>query len=157
MTSAPATLSTLTPSSRAHWAERGEPVAAMTAAGLPAMAAAPRGREAQSTAFLTALDIEPLYSGVTSSSGVGVGDGLAQVAGHLGQVVVVVEVLGVVREVGEAREHGAVDTGGEVGDGGVGEQRVGGAGAQAADEDEDVHGVTPWGVTDADRVQGDRR
>ena len=32
----------------------------ITAAGFPTTAAAPRGRETQSTAFLTALDIEPL-------------------------------------------------------------------------------------------------
>jgi hypothetical protein len=52
----------------------------------------------------------------------------------------VVELLGVVGEVGEALEDGGVDPSGEVGDGGIGELAVGGAGAQAADEDEDVHG-----------------
>ena len=127
----------------------------MTAAGLPAIAAAPRGREAQSTAFFTALGERAVVLGRDEEHGVGVGDGLAQVAGDLGQRVVVVEVLGVVREVGEAGEHRALDPGGEVRDGGVGELVVGGAGAQAADEDEDVHRVL-LGVRGGS-VQGDRR
>ena len=158
MTSAPATLSTLTPSSRAHWAPRGAPLAAITAAGLPAMEAAPRGRETQSTAFLTAPDSEPLYSGVTSSTASASATASRRSRATWGQLVVVVEVLGVVREVGEAVEDGGLDAGGKVGDGGVGELAVGGAGAKAADEDEDVHGVLlgQWGgsmqAIDADLV-----
>ncbi len=79
---------------------------------------------------------------MTSSEGIGVGHGLPQVTSDLGQDVVVVELLRVVRQLAEALEDGAVDPGREVVDGGMGELAVRGAGAQAADEDEDVHGYS---------------
>ena len=66
--SAPATRRILTRSSRAHWAPRGEGLTETTAAGLPSIAAAPRGREAQSIAFLSTPVTEPLYSGVATTS-----------------------------------------------------------------------------------------
>ena len=64
---APATPRILTASSRAHWAPRGDGLTETTATGLSARAAAPRGREAQSIAFLSTPGIEPLYSGVATT------------------------------------------------------------------------------------------
>src|SRR5918993_1479620 len=77
--------------------------------------------------------------GGDEQEGVRVGDGFPQVTRDLGQDVVVVELLRVVRQLAEPLEEGAVHPGREVVDGGVGELAVRGAGAQAADEDEDVH------------------
>ncbi len=103
------------------------PVGASTRAGLPVIAASPRGRDAQSIAFPSTPDTVPLYSGgydqrVRRRHGARCGAGDVE--------VFVIE--------GQRRRQGAdvrVGAGGQVGDGGFGEPPVCGVGAEAAEED----------------------
>src|SRR3989442_1388452 len=68
MTSAPITPSTLRVSACAHTAPKRPVEAPITAMGLPRSELSGKGREAQSSAFLSTPGIDPLYSGVAITS-----------------------------------------------------------------------------------------
>jgi hypothetical protein len=110
------------------------PVGASTRAGLPVIAASPRGRDAQAIAFPSTPDTVPLYSGGTTISASAAATALGAAPGDV--EVFVIE--------GQRRRQGAdvrVGAGGRVGDGGFGEPPVCGVGAEAAEEDRSFIGA----------------